>query len=83
MNKSLNNGQPAFSSNTKSLFSLTGKNASLIPLEIDEIPDAVEIGWTWLSESAQRTGINHPSSRLEIYQDPPSSKAIPNMSTPL
>ncbi len=32
----------------------------------DGTPDAVEIGWTWLAQDAQRTGINTDAKRLML-----------------
>ena len=34
------------------------------PAPLPDGPDAVEIGWTWLAASAQRTGINREAKRL-------------------
>jgi RimJ/RimL family protein N-acetyltransferase len=31
-----------------------------------QLPDVVEIGWTWLAPSAQRTGINTEAKRLML-----------------
>lgn len=36
------------------------------PPPVPDGPDAVEIGWTWLAASAQRTGVNTEAKRLML-----------------